>query len=354
MDNLIIKILLLPFSILFGIGVRLRKLAYKTGLLKSITFDFPIISIGNLNVGGTGKSPHTSFIAGFLKDYIHVAVLSRGYKRKTKGFHYVEVQHTVEDVGDEPLQLKLRQQDVIVAVNESRIQGVMRLIGDNPDLQTILMDDAYQHLAITPNLNILLTEFSNPYTNDFLLPFGKLRESASGYERADIIIVTKCPEILNEGNRLEWTQKLKPLPKQRLYFSYYKYGKPYYLFNSDYVYSLTEELEILVFCAIANTEYLEQYLETVVGKAKILQFPDHHYFTNAELGSLKVRFEQMEASQKIILTTEKDAMRLRLHQDYILEQRLPIFVLPIEVDFVFNEKERFQKDIQQFLLNFKV
>lgn len=352
-NNIISKILFAPFALLFGIGVSLRKWAYKTNLLKAVKFDFPVISVGNLNVGGTGKSPHVEFLVRILKDYINVATISRGYKRKTKGFRYVQLNDTAETVGDEPLQFKQKFPDVLVAVNESRITGIMKLIGDVPDLQTIIMDDAFQHLAITPNLNILLTEYKRPFTKDNLLPVGRLRENPKGAKRADIIIVTKCPDTLNEGDKLEWAAKINPLPHQQLYFSKFQYGKPYYLFNPTYAYSLSTEVEALVFCAIANTDYLEKYLETTIKKAKILKFPDHHYFTNSELGNLKAQFEKLDAPQKIILTTEKDATRLRLHQDFIIENKLPIFVLPIEVDFLFNEKEAFVQAVQQFLLNFK-
>lgn len=354
MDNTITKILLAPFTLLFGIGVSLRKLVYRVGLLKSIRFDFPIISVGNLNVGGTGKSPHVAYLAKFLSPYINVGMLSRGYKRKTKGFHYVAMNNTVEEVGDEPLQFKLRHPDTLVAVNESRIQGVFKMLGDYPDLQTILMDDAYQHLSITPNLNILLTEYARPYTDDFLLPSGRLREGKNGAERADIVVVTKCPDDLNQGDKLAWEKSLQLLPNQRLYFSKFNYTKPYYLFNPSYAYSLSDQLEVLVFCAIANTDYLESYLEKTVKTAKILQFPDHHFFTNSELGNLKAQFDLIKSPQKIIITTEKDAMRLRLHQDFIIESKLPIFVLPVEVDFLFDEAEKFQEDVKQFLLNFKV
>lgn len=354
MNNTITKILLAPFTLLFGIGVSLRKLAYRTGLLKSIRFDFPIISVGNLNVGGTGKSPHVAYLAKVLSPYINVGMLSRGYKRKTKGFHYVAMNNTVEEVGDEPLQFKLRHPDTLVAVNESRIQGVFKMLGDYQDLQVILMDDAYQHLSITPNLNILLTEYNRPYTNDFLLPSGRLREGKSGAERADIVIVTKCPDDLNQGDKLAWEKDLQLLPNQRLYFSKFKYAKPYYLFNPSYIYSLSDELEVLVFCAIANTDYLENYLAKTVKKAKIMKFPDHHFFTNSELGNLKAQFDLLETPQKIIITTEKDAMRLRLHQDYIIESKLPIFVLPVDVDFLFDETKKIEADVKQFLLDFKV
>jgi tetraacyldisaccharide 4'-kinase len=354
MDNIITRILLFPFSLLFGIGVSLRKLFYRIGLLKSIRFDFPIISVGNLNVGGTGKSTHVYFIAKYLNDYINVGVLSRGYKRETRGFQYVQLNNTVEQVGDEPLQFKIRHPNILVAVNESRINGVQKMIGDYDNLQTIILDDAFQHLAIQPNLNILLTEHKRPYTQDFLLPSGRLREGRSGAERADIIIVTKCPKTLNQGDKLTWQELLQPKSHQRLYFSYYEYRNPYYLFNPKYIYSLSEQVEVLLFCAIANTDYLEEYLEAEVAKATILKFPDHHYFTNSEVGNLKAQFDNIKATQKIILTTEKDAVRLRLHEDFIIKNQLPVFVLPIEVEFLFDEKEKFLSDLKDFLLGFKV
>jgi tetraacyldisaccharide 4'-kinase len=354
MENIITRILLLPFSVLFGIGVSLRKLFYRIGLLKSIRFDFPIISVGNLNVGGTGKSPHVSFMAKYLNEYINVGVLSRGYKRETQGFQYVQLNNTVEQVGDEPLQFKIRHPNILVAVNESRINAVQKMIGDYDNLQTIILDDAFQHLAIQPNLNILLTEHKRPYTEDFLLPSGRLREGRSGAERADIIIVTKCPKTLNEGDRLTWKDSLQPKSHQRLYFSFYQYGNPYYLFNPNYVYSLSDKVEVLLFCAIANTDYLEEYLAATVAKATILKFPDHHYFKNSEIANLKAQFDTIQTPQKIILTTEKDAVRLRLHEDFIIKNQLPIFVLPIEVDFLFNEKETFLSDVKDFLLGFKV
>ena len=346
--------LLFPFSVLFGIGVSLRKLLYRMDLLKSIRFDFPIISVGNLNVGGTGKSPHVSFIAKYLNEYSKVGVLSRGYKRETRGFQYGQLNHTVEQVGDEPLQFKIRHPNILVAVNESRIDGVQKMIGDYDNLQTIILDDAFQHLAIQPNLNILLTEYKRPYTEDFLLPSGRLREGRFGAERADIIIITKCPKSLNLSDRATWEQKIQPKSHQRLYFSFYQYGDPYYLFNPNYIFKLSDKVEVVLFCAIANTDYLEAYLENTVAKAKILKFPDHHYFKNAEIGNLKAQFDSIANTQKVILTTEKDAVRLRLHQDFILENQLPIFVLPIEVDFLFHEKEKFLTDIKDFLLNFKI
>ena len=354
MDNIITRILLFPFSLLFGIGVSLRKLFYRLGLLKSIRFDFPIISVGNLNVGGTGKSPHVSFISKYLNDYINVGVLSRGYKRKTTGFQYVQLNNTAEQVGDEPLQFKIRHPNILVAVNESRINGVQKMIGDYDNLQTIVMDDAYQHMAIEPNLNILLTEYKRPYTEDYLLPSGRLREGRSGAKRADIIIVTKCPKTMTEGEKLTWEKEINPLPHQRLYFSHYQYGNPYFLFNPSYVYPLSDKVEALVFCAIANTDYLEEYLETAVAKAKILRFPDHHYFTNSEIANLKAQFDKIQTKEKVIITTEKDAVRLRLHQDFIIENQLPIFVLPIDVDFSFNEREKFLSEIKDFLVSFKI
>ncbi len=351
----ILQLLLSPFALLLGLGVNLRLWFYKKGILKAVKFDIPLIVVGNLNVGGTGKSPHIEFLVRFLNDYLEVATLSRGYKRKTEGFRYVAVENTAEEVGDEPLQFKWKFPDVVVAVGENRMYSVPQIVFDFPQTQTILLDDAFQHLQVKAGLNILLTEYYRPYFKDFLLPMGRLREWRSGAKRADIIIVTKCPEILNEGQRLEWLEALKPLPHQRVYFSKFQYKKPYYLFNKVLTYGLHDDnLEVLVICGIAKTDYLEQYLMQKVTKATLLRFPDHHFFSKSELGNLKERFEKINSREKIILTTEKDAVRLTEHRAFLIQHRLPIYVLPIEVTFLFEEEEGFKQDIQRFLLNFKV
>ena len=224
---------------------------------------------------------------------------------------------------------------------------------EQPDLQAVLLDDAFQHRNIDPGLNILLTEYQYPYTKDFLLPSGRLREWSSAAQRADIIIVSKCPKELSDWNRQEMIAELAPLNYQKIFFSYYTYLKPYYIFNTIYRAPLNPELTVLLISAIARTEYLVEHLETQVESVRVLQYEDHHYFTNYDVSHLKRNFDQIDSPNKIILTTEKDAMRLELHKNYLVEHKLPVFVLPAEVAFHGEDGEQFNQAVQQFLLNFR-
>jgi len=352
--NRLIQILLIPFSLLYGIGIGLRNFAYKYGLLKGVEFNIPVISVGNMTIGGAGKTPHIEYLIRLLKDYINVATLSRGYGRKTKGFLLVHTGNTAEEVGDEPLQFKRKFPNIIASVSENRTFAIPGLLMEQPELQTVLLDDAFQHRSIIPGLNILLTEFSHPYPKDFLLPSGRLREWPAAAERADIIIVSKCPRELADSKRAEMIQLLNPLNYQKIFFSYYDYKPPYYLFNSNQRIRLVPQLNILLISAIARTEYLVNYLENQVNTVSILQYEDHHYFTNYDVSNLKRNFELMDAQPKIILTTEKDAMRLELHRDFLIDNKLPVFVLPVEVMFQGNDGEEFDDTIKQFLLNFRI
>ena len=299
-----------------------------------------------------GKTPHIEYLIRLLKDYINVATLSRGYGRKTRGFLLIQPQNNAEDVGDEPLQFKRKFPDILVSVSENRAFAIPQLIMEQPQLQTVLLDDAFQHRSIEPGLNILLTEFQYPYTKDFLLPSGRLREWSSAAQRADIIIVSKCPMELSESERTAMITELDPLSYQKIFFSYYTYQKPYYIFNPIYRAPLNPALNILLISAIARTEYLVEYLNTQVKSVKILQYEDHHYFTNYDISHLKRNFEAIENPNKIILTTEKDAMRLELHRNYLIEHKLPVFVLPTEVAFHGEDDKSFNQVIQQYLLNF--
>lgn len=351
----IIRILLWPFSMLYGLGALLHEKLYQWGLLKAVSFSLPVISVGNLTVGGAGKSPHIEYLVRLLREYLEVGVLSRGYRRKSVGFKEVEPQMGVEESGDEPLQFKRKFPDVLVAVSESRSLGVPRMLMKREDLQVVLLDDAFQHRAIQPALNILLTEHDHPFTRDFLLPAGRLREWPAAYRRADIIVVTKCPVDPNEVQREALLREIAPLPHQRVYFSYYQYKQPYYLLDNRYITTLGEDWEVLLISAIANVDYLTQYLKQQVGYIKIMEFEDHRYFSKSDISNLKQTFDNMEAQKKIILTTEKDATRLDQHRQFFAEHRLPVFVLPVEVRFHFEETStpRFDDDVKDFLLNFK-
>ena len=353
MQEILAKIFLFPLSILYGIGINIRNFLYQTKMIKSVRFDIPTIAIGNLSVGGAGKTPHVEYLIELLQPYINVATLSRGYKRETTGFLAVEAANSALQVGDEPLQYKRKYPDVFVTVSESRAFAIPKIIQQRPDSQVVLLDDAFQHRAVTPGLNILLTEYNRPYPKDYLLPFGRLREWRSGASRADVIMVTKCPTELSIAERDAMLALLKPLPHQKVFFTYYDYPRaPYYIFGNQTA-LLHDKLDVLLVCAIARTDYLVDSLNERVNSVRVMEFADHHFFSNADIGQVKRVFDTIEGNQKIIITTEKDAVRLQLHADFMIEEQLPIFALPAKVAFHFEEYKKFDALIKDFLLEFR-
>ncbi|MEO1261774.1 MAG: tetraacyldisaccharide 4'-kinase [Bacteroidota bacterium] len=350
----LIRILLAPFSLLYGIGMSLRDFFYRKRLLISFKFDVPVISVGNLSVGGAGKTPHIEYLIRLLRPYINVATLSRGYRRKSVGYRVVHPQSSVEEVGDEPLMFKRKFPDTFVTVNEQRALGIPQIMKDMPDTQAILLDDAFQHREVEPGLNILLTEYNHPFTRDYILPSGRLREWRSGYHRADIIIVTKCPEDITEEEKNKMTFEINPYPHQQIYFSSYQHQRPYYIFNPNYQVELTTDISVLMVCAIANTEYMQDYLESKVDKVRVKAFADHHQFDRTDLEAILKSFEVMPGKKKVIVTTEKDAMRFSMHRQWLIEKQVPMVVLPVEVYFHFDGKEKFDEAVKKFLLDFKV
>jgi len=349
----LIRILLLPFSLLYGLGVSLTGFFYRQKLLVSVKFDLPVISVGNLSIGGAGKTPHIEYLIRLLQPYIEVATLSRGYRRKTQGHLVVQTFSRADQVGDEPLQFKRKFPDVFVAVNESRALGIPQVVQDRPQVQVVLLDDAFQHRSVTPGLNILLTEYSRPFTKDFLLPSGRLREWRSAYRRADVVIVSKCPADITDEEKRRMTQEINPFGHQQIFFSSYRYQQPYYILNPSYKVDLQEDMSVLLVCAIANTDYLQKHLEDTVGVVRVQEYEDHHYFTDTDLEEMERVFNSLPGSKKLILTTEKDAMRLELHRQWLAEKRLPVMVLPVEVYFHFDEGHQFDKIVKTFLLNFQ-
>ncbi|MEM8583402.1 MAG: tetraacyldisaccharide 4'-kinase [Bacteroidota bacterium] len=348
----VIKLLLAPLSALYGLGISMRNWAYRNDWIKSISFNLPVISVGNLSVGGAGKTPHVEYLVRKLLPYLNVATLSRGYRRKSRGFLIVNQGHNAEEVGDEPLQYYRKFPELTVTVAEERALAIPQIVSARPDLQLVILDDAFQHRAVRPGLNILLTQFAKPFTQDFLLPSGRLREWRSAYHRADTIIVTKCPSDLSTEKADALRKEIDPQSGQSLYFSYYQYGQAYYMLDSRYRLKLDREVDILLLCAIANTDYLISYLKGQARSVYTLEYEDHHYFTHQDMGNLVSRFKQLGSRKKAIITTEKDASRLELHQKFIRDQRLPIFVLPVQVQFHFGQEEKFDAELRDFLLNF--
>ncbi len=348
----LLRILLLPFSIIYGLGVSLHQGFYASGVLKPVRFNFPVICIGNLSIGGSGKTPHVEYLIRLLKDYLYLAVLSRGYKRKTSGFLLVNEAHSALEVGDEPKQMHSHFPEVPFAVSESRAMGIPRLLREFPELQLILLDDAYQHLAVQAGLNILLTEFAKPYTRDFLLPAGRLREWAYGASRAHAIVVTKCPDNLHSSDFDRLRNELKPGKNQELFFSWIEYGHPYNIFNPSQVYKINPSMHVTLISAIAQSSYLEEYLIDRVASLRSFHFEDHHFFSESELTGLFENFSSVVQSNKMLLTTEKDATRLMLFKEYFERKNIEVYAIPIQIRFY--DHPRFDQWIRDYLLSFKV
>ena len=343
------RILLFPFSLLYGLVVILRNYLFDKNILKSLSFNLPIINVGNLSMGGTGKSPMVEYLLTLLKDQYNVATLSRGYKRKTTGYVLAKADTTALEIGDEPMQFHLKFPDVAVTVGEERIVAIPQLLHDKPDTNVIILDDAFQHRSIKPGLNILLTECANLFTRDFFLPTGDLRDQRSSYKRADIIIVTKCPPDIAEEERQKIIRELKPLPRQYVFFTAIDYGTPYHIINHNLKYITTQQ-DILLVCGIANPLPLKNYLVQQSRSYIQLSFPDHHIFTIDDLKYIKIKFEETDGQNKIIITTEKDAMRLLKFKEELLE--IPMYVLPVKHRFLFGGEVAFNNRLNGFIENF--
>jgi tetraacyldisaccharide 4'-kinase len=335
------QLLLAPFALLYGLAVSIRNYLYHSKVLRSAKFSLPVISVGNLSVGGAGKTPHIEYLLQSLRNYLELATLSRGYKRQTQGYLEVHPSHKALEVGDEPLQFRRKFEDVLVTVAESRAIGIPQILSRHPKTQVILLDDAFQHRAVTPGLNILLTEYN------------RLREWRSAYKRADVIVVSKCPPDLNESQRQAMIAELKPFPHQKVFFSRYTYADPYFLLNPGYKIGLDQDTDVVLLSAIAGTDYLLDYLAPKVASVVSLEYADHHNFSSTDLSEIRAAFLRLDSPNKIILTTEKDAMRLEAHREYLQDERLPVFVLPISVEFLFDEGPAFDQMIRQYLLEYK-
>lgn len=344
-----IRFLLFPFAFLYALITIVRNKLYDRRLLNSIQFDLPVISIGNLSVGGTGKTPHVEYLIRLLHEKFYVSVLSRGYMRKSTGYIVADFNSTAEDIGDEPRQFRQRFHDITVAVAENRMLAIPQLLSDAPQTDVLLLDDAFQHRSVIPGLSILLTDFNQLFTKDYILPVGRLREPRSSYKRADIIIVTKCPPELSIQQRKAIAEEIKPLPHQQLFFSFVRYHHPYATFNVQQQIALSSDIKVLLLCGIASPENIMAHVENRVKDVRLKTFPDHHMYDRYDLEQLREIYEYMGEGKKIVLTTEKDAMRLHLHRQWLTENKIPIFSLPIEVDFFEPDKQIFNSLVLEYV-----
>ncbi|WP_079702203.1 tetraacyldisaccharide 4'-kinase [Daejeonella lutea] len=342
------RLLLFPFSLIYGLGVMARNLAFDLGVLKSTEFDIPIISVGNLSVGGSGKSPMTEYLVRLLKDKYKISTLSRGYGRRSKGFRLVEQSSLSTETGDEPLQFKRKFKDITVAVCENRVDAIKRLRTDH---ELVILDDAYQHRKLRPGLSILLFDYNSISNFKMLLPAGDLREPVWEKDRADILVITKTPPGLDQADRQEILSMVKPRNQQEIFYSYLEYGnlKP---FNCDMeertLLSIKVTTQIILLTGIANPAPL---LSEIGGYTQLVthhKYADHHNFNKKNISKLVQAFNSAHAEDKIIITTEKDAQRLGSAEVQELLKSLPVYYLPVEAEIHEPEKARFNELIEKY------
>jgi tetraacyldisaccharide 4'-kinase len=344
-----LRLLLFPFSLLAGLYINCRNWLYNKKFIKTTTFNLPLICVGNLSVGGTGKSPMTEYLIRLLSQRFDVATLSRGYKRKTKGYVLAGAGTTALEIGDEPMQFHNKFPAVGVAVGESRIEAIPQILHDRPQTQIIILDDAFQHRQLQAGFNILLTEHGNPYWHDWFLPTGDLRDQKSSAARAQVIVVTKCPAGMSETDQQDCIRHMQPLPHQHVFFATIDYGVPYHLLSHQPM-PLHQEQEVLLVCGIANPAPLKQYLEQKVKLYNEKRFADHHIFSIDDIHNMKEELDALHGGGKIILTTEKDAVRLVKFGNAL--EHLPIFVLPVKHRILFGEQQRFETLIVNYVSDF--
>lgn len=343
-NTLHIKKWLLPLSWLYGFIVFIRNKMFECKILKQKSYDIPVICIGNITVGGTGKTPHTEYLIELLRSNYRVAVLSRGYKRKSKGFVLADKNSTVGQIGDEPYQIKAKFPEVIVAVDSERQRGIETLLslpeGEKPDV--ILLDDAFQHRYVKPSFTILLTDYNRLMTKDKLLPAGRLREPVYYAEKANVIIVTKCPDGITPLDQRLLAKEIQVYPYQDLFYTSFRYGSltPVFAENKEEL-SLKklQNKDVLIVAGIANPRPFFRKVKRYVKQAETIQYPDHYQFMSKDILDIKSRLASMAGKEKVIIVTEKDAARL-LSMDNIDEEiRSILYYLPIRVSFV-NEEDK--------------
>jgi tetraacyldisaccharide 4'-kinase len=349
-------ILFSPFAIIYGIIIAIRNWLFDQDLLSSTTFNIPTISVGNLAVGGTGKTPHTEFILDILQADWKIAMLSRGYKRKTKGFQLATTESNSYTIGDEPFQIHKKFPNVTVAVDENRVHGVKKLIEIIPDLQLVVLDDAFQHRYIQTGLSILLTDFSNLYSRDMLLPAGSLREWRSGSKRANIIVITKCPEDMKPIDMRLYETELNPQDNQLLFFSsiIYEELKPVFPESKHEKWTFQKiketNADILLVAGIVSPVQILEQLAKFTTNVKPMLFEDHHAFQTKDFNSINKKFNAISSTDKIIIVTEKDAARLITNSNYPEILKPVTFSIPIRVEILHDQENLFIQKIKNYVV----
>ena len=362
MDEHLIKIhkWLYPVSWIYGTVVMMRNKLFDWGILQSKSFKVPVICVGNLAVGGTGKTPHTEYLIKLLHQKYQVAVLSRGYKRRTKGFVLANEKSTAHTIGDEPYQMHSKFPDVTLAVDENRCHGIERLLTlKDPSVEMVLLDDAFQHRYVKPGLSILLTDYHRLFCDDTLLPAGQLRESINGKNRAQIVIVTKCPQDIKPIDFNIITKRLNLYPYQQLFFSSFRYGDLEPVFrdvaapssassSAKPLASLTDT-NVLLVTGIASPAPILERLKDSTGYVDLIAFGDHHDFSQKDMQLIRDRFKKLQGENRLIVTTEKDATRLVNHPALDAELKPYLYALPIEIEILQNQQDKFNQHIIDYV-----
>jgi tetraacyldisaccharide 4'-kinase len=352
-------LLFFPLSLIYGAVVWLRNRLFDYKIIKSKEFNIPVISVGNISVGGTGKTPHIEYLIRLMHhEGFQPAVLSRGYKRKSSGFVLSTSYSSSEEVGDEPRQMKQKFPGIPVAVDGNRVRGIKKLIELEKELSVILLDDAFQHRYVTSGLSILLIDFNNPLHSDGILPYGRLREAAAERSRADMIIITKCPGIIKPIDRRLIELELKLSAYQKMFFTSIVYDEPLPVFPGFASGITLNEIGlskpiIFLLTGIADDQPLKVFLQQLTDTIEVLHYPDHYSYTAKDLFNIIERFSQHASKNKIIITTEKDAMRLQ-HFDALDEEiKAVLYYVPIRIDFLENEDKNFNHYITSYVRNNK-
>lgn len=348
----LLALVLYPLSLPYRLVVGMRNLFFEWGILPSEEFKLPVISVGNITVGGTGKTPHIEYLADLLKDEFSLAILSRGYMRRTRHFIIGDMNSTASDIGDEPRQLKQKYPEITVAVDRRRVNGIRQLLKLANPIDVILLDDAFQHRYVKPGKSILLMDYNKMITHDLLLPAGRLREPASAMKRADIILVTKSPERIKPIEMRNIVKDLGIELYQHLFFTTIEYGEIKPVFKTTEPlkkeYFKSKKSPVILLTGIANPRPVRKFARSISTNIHEMTFPDHHSYKPADLEKLKEKLLEINHPDTIILTTEKDAMRLQdKHVDEILKKNL--YFVPIRVKFLHDDQEEFDKLILNYV-----
>jgi tetraacyldisaccharide 4'-kinase len=349
------NLFLYPLAVLYRLVTDIRNLLFDTGIFHSEGFSIPVICIGNITVGGTGKTPHTEYLIDIMRNEFKVAVMSRGYKRKSAGFRIADLASKVREIGDEPLQIFRKFPEILVAVDRDRRNGIKRIMEEHPEIDVIILDDAFQHRSVKPGLSILLTDYNRLITRDHLMPYGNLRENRNNSKRADLIVISKTPGEIREAERRIIIKELKPHQDQKLFFTTISHGDLIPLFEKpDIKRARLPEINpenhgVVLITGIAVPGALRIFLDKYFKEIHHLKFTDHHYFGKNDIDKVKTALNDLTAGEKIVITTEKDAVRLREFPGIEDSMKRILYYIPVKVDFLKNDKQDFDNLILEYV-----